>query len=143
MNIFVGSLPFSLEENELKEFFEEYGEVSSAKIISDKFTGRSKGFGFVEMPDDAAAQKAIDELNGAEVNGRTIVVNKSEEKKDGPRRSGFSGGGNGGGGGYGGGGGGNRGGGGGYGGGGYGGGGGGESRGYGGSGNGRSGRGDR
>lgn len=145
MNIFVGSLPFSLEENELKEFFEEYGEVSSAKIISDKFTGRSKGFGFVEMPDDAAAQKAIDELNGAEVNGRTIVVNKSEEKKDGPRRSGFSGGGNsgGGGGGYGGGGG-NRGGGGGYGGGGYGGGGGGgESRGYGGSGNGRSGRGDR
>ena len=86
MNIFVGSLPFSLEENELKEFFEEYGEVSSAKIISDKFTGRSKGFGFVEMPDDAAAQKAIDELNGAEVNGRTIVVNKSEEKKDGPRK---------------------------------------------------------
>ena len=143
MNIFVGSLPFSLEENELKEFFEEYGEVSSAKIISDKFTGRSKGFGVVAMPDDAAAQKAIDELNGAEVNGRTIVVNKSEEKKDGPRRSGFSGGGNGGGGGYGGGGG-NRGGGGGYGGGGYGGGGGGgESRGYGGSGNGRSGRGDR
>ena len=143
MNIFVGSLPFSLEENELKEFFEEYGEVSSAKIISDKFTGRSKGFGFVEMPDDAAAQKAIDELNGAEVNGRTIVVNKSEEKKDGPRRSGFSGGGNSGGGGYGGGGG-NRGGGGGHGGGGYGGGGGsGESRGYGGSGNGRSGRGDR
>jgi RNA recognition motif-containing protein len=146
MNIFVGSLPFSLEENELKEFFEEYGEVSSAKIISDKFTGRSKGFGFVEMPDDAAAQKAIDELNGAEVNGRTIVVNKSEEKKDGPRRSGFSGGG--GGGGYSGGGGNRGGGGGGYsggGGGGYGGGGsgGGSSRGFGGSGNGRSGRGDR
>lgn len=138
MNIFVGSLPFSLEENELREFFEEYGEVSSVKIISDKFTGRSKGFGFVEMPDDAQAQKAIDELNGAEVNGRTIVVNKSEEKKDGPRRSGFSGGGNSGGGGYGGG---NRGG--GYGGGGYGGGGGGNSRGFGGSGNGRNSRGDR
>lgn len=147
MNIFVGSLPFSLEENELREFFEEYGEVSSVKIISDKFTGRSKGFGFVEMPDDAQAQKAIDELNGAEVNGRTIVVNKSEEKKDGPRRSGFSGGGNGGGGGYGGGnsggggyGGGNRSGG---GGGGYGGGGGGSSRGFGGSGSGRTSRGDR
>ena len=140
MNIFVGSLPFSLEENELREFFEEYGEVSSVKIISDKFTGRSKGFGFVEMPDDAAAQKAIDELNGAEVNGRTIVVNKSEEKKDGPKRSGFSGGGNRGGGGYsggngGGGYGGNRGG------GGYGGGG--NSRGFGGSGNGRNSRGDR
>lgn len=107
MNIFVGSLPFSLEENELREFFEEYGEVSSVKIISDKFSGRSKGFGFVEMPDDAQAQKAIDELNGAEVNGRAIVVNKSEEKKDGPKRSGFGGGGNrgggGGGGGYGGG----------------------------------------
>jgi len=111
MNIFVGSLPFSLEENELKEFFEEYGEVSSVKIISDKFSGRSKGFGFVEMPDDAQAQKAIDELNGAEVNGRAIVVNKSEEKKDGPRRSSFGGGGSrgGSGGGYGGGGG-NRGG---------------------------------
>jgi RNA recognition motif-containing protein len=141
MNIFVGSLPFSLEENELREFFEEYGEVSSVKIISDKFTGRSKGFGFVEMPDDAKAQKAIDELNGAEVNGRTIVVNKSEDKKDGPRRSGFSGGDNRGGGGYSGGGGGgysggNRGG---YGGGG----GGGSSRGFGGSGNGRSSRGDR
>ena len=136
MNIFVGSLPFSLEENELREFFEEYGEVSSVKIISDKFTGRSKGFGFVEMPDDALAQKAIDELNGAEVNGRTIVVNKSEEKKDGPRRSGFSGGGNGGSGGYSGG---NRSG----GGGGYGGGGGGSSRGFGGSGTGRSSRGDR
>lgn len=143
MNIFVGSLPFSLEENELREFFEEYGEVSSVKIISDKFTGRSKGFGFVEMPDDAQAQKAIDELNGAEVNGRTIVVNKSEEKKEGgPRRSGFSGGGNrgGNGGGYGGGnngggygGGGNRGG--------YGGGG--NSRGFGGSGTGRNSRGDR
>ena len=143
MNIFVGSLPFSLEENELREFFEEYGEVSSVKIISDKFTGRSKGFGFVEMPDDAQAQKAIDELNGAEVNGRTIVVNKSEEKKEGgPRRSGFSGGGNrgGNGGGYGGG---NSGG--GYGGGNRGGfsGGGGNSRGFGGSGNGRNSRGDR
>lgn len=136
MNIFVGSLPFSLEENELREFFEEYGEVSSVKIISDKFTGRSKGFGFVEMPDDAQAQKAIDELNGAEVNGRTIVVNKSEEKKDGPRRSGFSGGDNRGGG-YGGG---NRGG---YGGGDRGGYGGGNSRGFGGGGNGRNSRGDR
>lgn len=93
MNIFVGSLPFSLEESELREFFEEYGEVSSVKIISDKFSGRSKGFGFVEMPDDEQAKKAIEELNGAEVDGRTIVVNKSEEKKDGPRRTGGGGGG--------------------------------------------------
>ncbi len=85
MNIFVGSLPFSLKETELKEFFEEYGEVTSVKIITDKFSGRSKGFGFVEMTNDEEAQKAIDGLNGADVNGRTIVVNKSEEKKDRPR----------------------------------------------------------
>ena len=100
MNIFVGSLPFRLEEGELKELFEAYGEVASARIITDKFSGRSRGFGFVEMPDDEAAQKAIDELNNAEVDGRTIVVNKSEERKESDRRP--SGGGNrGGGGGYG------------------------------------------
>lgn len=81
MKIFCGSLPFSLEETELREFFEEYGEVASAVIISDKFTGRSKGFGFVEMPDDEQATKAIEELNGATVSGRTIVVNKAEEKR--------------------------------------------------------------
>lgn len=112
MNIFVGSLPFSLEETKLKEVFEAYGEVSSAKIIIDKFSGRSKGFGFVEMPDDAMAQKAIDELNGSTVEGRSIVVNKSEDKRDDSRRSSFGGGnsgggykgGNSGGGGYGGGG---------------------------------------
>ncbi len=99
MNIFVGSLPFSLEETKLKEVFEAYGEVSSVKIIIDKFSGRSKGFGFVEMPDDAMAQKAIDELNGSSVEGRSIVVNKSEDKRDDSRRSSF-GGGNSGGGGY-------------------------------------------
>ncbi|RYE27424.1 MAG: RNA-binding protein [Sphingobacteriaceae bacterium] len=118
MNIFVGSLPFALEESRLKEVFEAYGEVSSVKIIIDKFSGRSKGFGFVEMPDDAMAQKAIDELNGSSVEGRSIVVNKSEDKRDDSRRS-FSGGnsggggykgGNSGGGGYGGGGGSSRGG---------------------------------
>jgi len=95
MNIFIGSLPFSLEETELREYFEEYGEVTSAKIITDKFTGRSKGFGFVEMPDDEAAKKAIDELNGIEVGGRTIVVNKAQERKE-NRRGGFEGGGRGG-----------------------------------------------
>ena len=87
MNIFVGSLPFSIEEADLKGFFEDYGTVDSVKIISDKFTGRSKGFGFVEMPNDAEAQKAIDELNGGTVEGRTIVVNKSEPKPEGERRS--------------------------------------------------------
>jgi RNA recognition motif-containing protein len=105
MNIFVGSLPFSLGEADLRESFEAYGAVDSVKIITDKFTGRSKGFGFVEMTNDDEAQKAIDELNGATVQGRAIVVNKSEPKPEGERRS------------FGGGGGGNRGGGGGYGGG--------------------------
>ena len=80
MNIFVGSLPF-------RESFEAYGAVDSVKIITDKFTGRSKGFGFVEMTNDDEAQKAIDELNGATVQGRAIVVNKSEPKPEGERRS--------------------------------------------------------
>ena len=87
MNIFVGSLPFSIEEVDLRESFEAYGAVDSVKIISDKFTGRSKGFGFVEMPNDEEAQKAIDELNGATVQGRAIFVNKSEPKPEGERRS--------------------------------------------------------
>lgn len=91
MNIFVGSLPYSVEEAELKSFFEDYGEVASVKIITDKFTGRSKGFGFVEMPDDEQAAQAIKELNGAEVKGRAIVVNKSEPKPEGERRSGGGG----------------------------------------------------
>jgi RNA recognition motif-containing protein len=87
MNIFVGSLPFSIDEADLRDSFEVYGTVNSVKIITDKFTGRSKGFGFVEMENDAEAQKAIDELNGATVSGRTIVVNKSEPKPEGERRS--------------------------------------------------------
>ncbi len=88
MNIFVGSLPFKIVESELQEIFEEYGEVASVKIITDKATGRSKGYGFVEMPNDEEAKKAIDELNNAEVEGRTIVVNKAEEKKEGSRPAG-------------------------------------------------------
>ncbi len=101
MNIFVGSLPFHVEEAELRSIFEEYGEVASAKIITDKFSGKSRGFGFIEMTNDELAQKAIDELNGAELDGRTIVVNKSEERKTGDRpRSNFRGGSNSGGGGY-------------------------------------------
>lgn len=87
MNIFVGSLPWSIEEADLRESFEAYGAVDSVKVITDKFTGRSKGFGFVEMPNDEEALKAIEELNGATVEGRTIVVNKSEPKPEGERRS--------------------------------------------------------
>jgi len=116
MNIFVGSLPFQLEEADLRELFEAYGEVSTVKLISDRETGRSKGFGFVEMPDDESAQKAITGLNGAEVKGRSIAVSQAEETKPNDRRGGGGGyGGNrGGGGGYGGGGGNRGGGGGGY-----------------------------
>ena len=87
MNIFVGSLPWSIEEADLRESFEAYGAVDSVKVVTDKFTGRSKGFGFVEMPNDDEALKAIEELNGATVEGRTIVVNKSEPKPEGERRS--------------------------------------------------------
>lgn len=88
MNIFVGSLPFKIVESELQEIFEEYGEVTSVKIITDRATGRSKGFGFVEMSNEEEAKKAIEELNNAEVEGRTIVVNKAEEKKEGSRPAG-------------------------------------------------------
>ncbi len=90
MNIYVGSLNFKMQEAELREIFEEYGEVSSAKIIFDKYSGKSKGFGFVEMPDDAEAKKAIQELNGKEVSGRNIIVNESIERAE--RRSNFRGG---------------------------------------------------
>lgn len=102
MNIFVGSLPFRLEEAELSKHFEKFGEVTSVKIITDKFTGRSKGFGFVEMPNDDQANAAIESLNGAQIGGRDVVVNQAQEKKEGggERRS-FGGGNNRGGGGYG------------------------------------------
>ena len=88
MNIYVGSLHFKMNEAELREVFEEYGEVTSAKIIIDKYSGKSKGFGFVEMPNEAEAKKAIEELNGAQVSGRNIIVNESIERTE--RRSNFN-----------------------------------------------------
>ncbi|HEY4196345.1 MAG TPA: RNA-binding protein [Mucilaginibacter sp.] len=100
MNIFVGSLPFKLEEADLKELFEAFGEVTSVKIINDRESGRSKGFGFVEMADDEAAKKAIADLNGSEVAGRNIVVNQAEDKKPRDNSRGFGGGGGGSRGGY-------------------------------------------
>lgn len=87
MNIFVGSLPYRMQEDELGELFSEYGDVTAARIIKDRATGRSKGYGFVEMSDDEAAQRAINELNGAEVGGRTIVVNVAQERTERPRRA--------------------------------------------------------
>ena len=74
MNIYVSNLSFNVIDEDVESYFAEYGEVSSAKVIKDKFTGKSRGFAFVEMPDDASAQKAIAELDGAVVDGRTISV---------------------------------------------------------------------
>lgn len=83
MNIYVGNLSWNLKDQDLQGLFTPYGEVSSAKIVMDKFTNRSKGFGFVEMPNDDQAQAAIAELNGAEVDGRNLVVNESRPKEGG------------------------------------------------------------
>ena len=74
MNIYVSNLSFAVQDEDLMSYFAEYGEVTSAKVIMDKFTNRSKGFGFVEMSDDEAAQKAIAELDGGMVEGRAIKV---------------------------------------------------------------------
>ena len=82
MNIYVSNLSFNVQDEDLREFFAEYGEVSSAKIITDKFTNKSRGFGFVEMPDDEAAQKAIAELNGGVVEGRAINVTVAKPKEE-------------------------------------------------------------
>ena len=82
MNIYVSNLSFAVQDEDLREFFAEYGEVSSAKVIMDKYTNRSKGFGFVEMSDDAAAQKAIAELDGATVDGRAIKVSVAKPREE-------------------------------------------------------------
>ncbi len=125
MKIFVAKLSFDTQEDDLRAVFEGFGEVESCKIIMDKFSGRSKGFGFIEMPNDDEAQAAIDDLDGNDLDGRQIVVKVAEDRPRRDNRGGGGGGyGGGGRGGYGGGGGGGRGGYGGGGGGGYGGGGG-------------------
>ena len=90
MNIFVAKLNYDTTEGDLRDQFAEFGEVDSCKIIMDKFTGRSKGFGFVEMSDDDAARNAIQELDGMELDGRTIVVKEAEDR--GNRRGGGGGG---------------------------------------------------
>lgn len=90
MNIYVSNLSFAVQDEDLREFFAEYGEVSSAKIITDKLTNRSRGFGFVEMPDDAAAEKAIKELDGGMVDGRAIKVTVARPKEERSSRPAFS-----------------------------------------------------
>lgn len=88
MNIYVSNLSFNVEDEDLKEFFTEYGEVSSARVITDKFTNKSRGFGFVEMPDDAAAEKAIAELDGGMVEGRAIRVTVAKPREERPSNGG-------------------------------------------------------
>jgi RNA recognition motif-containing protein len=87
MNIYVSNLSFNVQDEDLREFFAPYGEVTSAKVITDKFTSQSRGFGFVEMSDDAAAKQAISELDQATVEGRTIKVMEAKPKEDRPARS--------------------------------------------------------
>ncbi len=96
MNIYVSNLSFNVQDDDLRGFFEEYGEVTSARVVMDKMTQRSRGFGFVEMSDDTAAQKAISELDGASVEGRNIrvTVAKPREERTGGNSGGFGGGGN-------------------------------------------------
>lgn len=82
MNIYVGNLSYGVSEDNLREVFEAYGEVSSCKVITDKYSGRSKGFGFVEMDNDSEAQAAIDQLDGAEIDGRAVRVNEARPRED-------------------------------------------------------------
>jgi len=81
MRIYVGNLPWSVDDDELRNMCSEFGDVADSKVISDRETGRSRGFGFVEMADDGA-RAAIDALNGAEVDGRELVVNEAQERKE-------------------------------------------------------------
>ena len=97
MNIYVGNLSFSVSETDLREAFAAYGQVATASIIKDKFSGESRGFGFVEMPTKEEAEKAIAALNGKDLKGRTMTVNEAKPRTDRPRtgggRGGFGGGG--------------------------------------------------
>ena len=93
MNIYVGNLPYQTTEDDLHDLFKAYGEVKSVNVITDRDTGRSKGFGFVEMPNDSEAQAAMEALDNKDLDGREIKVNQARPRK--PRRSGGGGGGRG------------------------------------------------
>lgn len=90
MNIYVSSLSWGTTDESLRSLFEQYGQVASASVITDRETGRSRGFGFVEMPSDEEGQKAIEALNGAQVDGRSIGVNVARPKTDRPSDGGFN-----------------------------------------------------
>jgi RNA recognition motif-containing protein len=99
-NIYVGNLPYEMTSDDLAQLFQPYGSVTSGQVVADRFSGRSRGFGFVEMANDAEAQAAIDALNGQPYGGRPLTVNEARPRTDAPRR-GQGGGGYAGGGGYG------------------------------------------
>jgi len=86
MNIYVGQLPYSVTEEELKALFSEFGEISSINIIKDRFSGNSKGFGFIDMPNNSEADQAIKALNKSTLNGREIKVNQAEQKRQKSKR---------------------------------------------------------
>ncbi len=90
MNIYVGNLPYDLDRDALRDIFAAFGQVANARIVSDRETGRSKGFGFVEMANDSEAQQAIEALNGKDAGGRKMVVNEARPRE--PREGGFGGG---------------------------------------------------
>jgi RNA recognition motif-containing protein len=85
-NLFVGNLPYTMDSAKLEELFAQAGAVASAKVISDKYSGRSRGFGFVEMASDEEAKKAIEMFNGKDVDGRPLVVNEARPREDRPQR---------------------------------------------------------
>ena len=82
MNIFISNLSFRINDDDLKQLFEEYGEIASAKVITDKYSGKSRGFGFVEMNDETSAKKAIEELDRAEYDGKVITVSIAKPKTE-------------------------------------------------------------
>lgn len=86
MNIYVGNLSYNITDNDLQQVFAEYGAVASANVIQDRDTGRSKGFGFVEMPNDDEARNAIEGLNGKDYDGRNMTVNEARPREERPRR---------------------------------------------------------
>ena len=86
MNIYIGNLAYTVTEDDLRDAFSEFGEVETASIINDKFSGRSKGFGFVDMPNDSDAREAIESMNNKDLNGRTIKVNEAKPREERPAR---------------------------------------------------------
>lgn len=90
MNIYVANIPYKASEDELRELFEQHGDVSSVKILTDRETNRSRGFGFIEMTDSDSATQAIEELNGYNFLGKDLIVNEARPKTDSPRSGGFN-----------------------------------------------------